>query len=59
MVEEIKTGDTLIIDLNASKLTNSSSDKTYELKSLGEVIEIIEAGNIFEYARKTGMIPSA
>ena len=25
-------------------------------KSLGEVIEIIEAGNIFEYARKTGMI---
>ena len=48
-----------IIDLNASTLTNSSSDKTYELKSLGEVIEIIEAGNIFEYARKTGMIPSA
>ena len=58
MVEEIKTGDTLVIDLNASTLTNSSSDKIYELKSLGEVIEIIEAGNIFEYARKKGMIPS-
>ena len=58
MVEEIKTGDALIIDLNASTMTNSSSDKVYDLKSLGEVIEIIEAGNIFEYARKTGMIPS-
>ena len=59
MVEEIKTGDDLVIDLNKSTLTNRSSNKTYELKSLGEVIEIIEAGNIFEYARKTGMIPSA
>ncbi len=58
MVEEIKTGDDLVIDLNASTLTNRSANKTYELKSLGEVIEIIEAGDIFEYARKTGMIPS-
>ena len=59
MVEEIKTGDGLVIDLNNSTLANISSNKPYELKSLGEVIEIIEAGNIFEYARKTGMIPSA
>lgn len=59
MVEEIKTGDDLVIDLNANTLTNRSGNKTYELKSLGEVIEIIEAGNIFEYARKTGMISSA
>ena len=59
MVKEIKTGDDLVIDLNKSNLTNRSSNKIYELKSLGEVIEIIEAGNIFEYARKTGMIPSA
>lgn len=59
LAEEINTGDDLLIDLNANTLTNRSSKKTYELKSLGEVIEIIEAGNIFEYARKTGMIPSA
>jgi 3-isopropylmalate/(R)-2-methylmalate dehydratase small subunit len=58
LVDEIKTGDDLIIDLNANTLTNRSSKITYDLKSLGEVIEIIEAGNIFEYARKTGMIPS-
>ena len=59
LVDEIKTGDDLSIDLNASTITNRSSKKVYDLKSLGEVIDIIEAGNIFEYARKTGMIPSA
>ncbi len=59
LVEEIKTGDDLMIDLNANTVTNRSRKKTYDLKSLGEVIEIIEAGNIFEYARKMGMMPSA
>ncbi len=59
LIEEIKTGDDLSIDLQANTLTNRSSGKIYELKSLGEVIDIIEAGDIFAYARKTGMIPSA
>ena len=58
LVEDIKTGDDLKIDLTENILTNKTQEKTYDLKSLGEVIEIIEAGNIFEYARKTGMIPS-
>ena len=56
LVDEINTGDTILIDLNAETLTNKTSDKSYKLKSLGEVIDIIEAGNIFEYARKTGLI---
>ena len=59
LVEEIKTGDDLKIDLNATTLTNKTQNKTYDLKSLGEVIDIIEAGNIFEYARKNGMIASS
>ena len=58
LVEDIKTGDDLKIDLTENTLTNKTQDKTYDPKSLGEVIEIIEAGNIFEYARKTGMIAS-
>ena len=58
LVEDIKTGDDLKIDLTENILTNKTQEKTYDLKSLGEVIEIIEAGNIFEYARKTGMIAS-
>ncbi len=56
LAEDIKTGDQLSIDVEAETLTNKTANKTYELKSLGEVIEIIKAGNIFEYAKKTGMI---
>ena len=56
LVEEIKTGDALVIDVDAGTLTNKTSGKQYALNSLGEVIDIIEAGNIFEYARKSGMI---
>jgi 3-isopropylmalate/(R)-2-methylmalate dehydratase small subunit len=57
IADEVNTGDTILIDLTAETLTNKTSGKSYKLKSLGEVIEIIEAGNIFEYARKTGLIP--
>ena len=49
----------LKIDLNENTLINKSQEKNFNLKSLGEVIDIIEAGNIFEYARKSGMIPSS
>jgi 3-isopropylmalate/(R)-2-methylmalate dehydratase small subunit len=56
--EEIKTGDEISIDLEAYTLTNETQNKTYPLNFLGDVIDIIEAGNIFEYARKSGLIPS-
>ena len=58
VMDGINTGDMLKIDLEAETLTNKTSGKSYKLKSLGEVIDIIEAGNIFEYARKTGLIAS-
>ncbi len=58
LVEEIKTGDALTIDLKAETLTNNSTQKIYSLKSLGEVADIVSAGNIFEYARQAGMIPN-
>ena len=58
LVDEVKTGDFLVIDIEKETLTNKTTGKSWSLKSLGEVIEIIRAGNIFEYARQTGMIPS-
>ena len=58
LAEEIQTGDEITIDLEAYTLTNETQNKTYSLNSLGDVIDIIEAGNIFEYARKSGLIPS-
>lgn len=56
LTDEIKTGDELTIDLETYTLTNETQNKTYSLNSLGDVIEIIEAGDIFEYARKSGLI---
>ncbi|MFQ5717737.1 MAG: 3-isopropylmalate dehydratase [Nitrospinales bacterium] len=58
LCKEIKTGDSLTIDTKNYSLTNRTQNKQYDLKPLGDVIEIIRAGNIFEYARKTGMIKS-
>lgn len=53
---EIKTGDELEINLEYYSLKNLSSKKNYSLKSLGDVLPIVEAGGLFEYARKTEMI---
>ena len=58
LVDEICTGDKLIIDVEKETLTNETTNTPYTLKSLGEVIEIIRAGNIFEYARQSGLITS-
>jgi 3-isopropylmalate/(R)-2-methylmalate dehydratase small subunit len=57
LVEEIKTGDELIIDLKKCNLTNvSQGNKTYTLKPLGDVTPIIEAGGVFQYAKQSGML---
>ena len=54
--DKIKTGDELEINLKENKLTDLNTNEAYTLRELGEVLPIIEAGDIFEYARKTGMI---
>lgn len=59
LINEIKTGDTVSINISESALTNKTQNKTYELKPLGDVIEILEAGNIFEYAKKTGLMKTS
>ena len=50
----VKTGDTAEVDLDANTLTIAG--KTYPLKPLGDARPVIDAGGIFEYARRTGMI---
>ena len=57
LIDSIQTGDELVIDLEASTLSNTTQNKTFPLQPLGDVIDIIEAGDIFEYARKSGLIP--
>ncbi|MDE1171028.1 MAG: 3-isopropylmalate dehydratase [Verrucomicrobium sp.] len=57
LVDEIKTGDHVEIDFDKDQLR--ANGKTYQLKPLGDVRPVIEAGGIFNYARQSGMIPSA
>ena len=40
----------------AGKLTNQTSGESFELQPLGEVGPIIEAGGVFPYAKKVGML---
>ncbi len=57
LIHEIKTGDELVIDLKTSTLTNvSQGNKVYPLNSQGDVVPIIEAGGVFEYAKQSGML---
>jgi len=37
-------------------LKNVTSGKSYGLRPLGDVLDIVTAGGIFAYARKTGML---
>lgn len=50
-----RTGDEVEIDLAGNKIRNISQGLENELAPLGDVAEIIEAGNVFEYAKKVGM----
>jgi 3-isopropylmalate/(R)-2-methylmalate dehydratase small subunit len=56
LVDKIKTGDELEIDMAKSTLKNLTDGKTYQLKPLGDVAPIIEAGGVFDYAKQTGML---
>lgn len=52
----IKTGAELRIDLGNYTLRDLTGNTTYKLLSPGDVLPIINAGGLFKYARKTGLI---
>jgi len=56
LVDEICTGDEVTIDLVNKVLKNTTTGDQWELQGLGDVAPIIEAGGIFEYAKKVGML---
>ncbi len=56
LIDKIRTNDELEIDLINNKLKNITTGSEYSLKPLGDILPIIEAGNIFEYARQNNMI---
>jgi 3-isopropylmalate/(R)-2-methylmalate dehydratase small subunit len=54
--DQIKTGDEVELDVNSNILKNLTTGKTFNLRSLGDILPIIEAGDIFKFARLSGMI---
>jgi len=54
LCELIQTGDEVTLDFDAGTL--QWKDRLIQLKPLGEVRPVVEAGGIFNYARQTGMI---
>ncbi len=53
--EQIKTGDELEIDLPNLTLHSLTTGLVYPLQSLGDVLEIVKAGDVFAYARQSGL----
>jgi 3-isopropylmalate/(R)-2-methylmalate dehydratase small subunit len=59
LCETVKTGDVLTVDLDAGTVTVKGTGRTFSFKSLGDVRPVVDAGGLFNYARKTGMIAAA
>jgi 3-isopropylmalate/(R)-2-methylmalate dehydratase small subunit len=58
LCERICTGDELRIDVERGVLQNLTTKEEWKLKPLGEVAPILEAGGLFTYAQKVGMLPT-
>jgi 3-isopropylmalate/(R)-2-methylmalate dehydratase small subunit len=58
LCEVLKTGEIVTVDLDAATLTIKATGKVYSLKPLGDVRPVVDAGGLFNYARKTGMMPA-
>jgi 3-isopropylmalate/(R)-2-methylmalate dehydratase small subunit len=57
LVEKIRTGDELEVHLLENYVINKTKNgERYELRPIGDVLPIIEAGDVFKYAKKVGMV---
>src|SRR5262245_61344674 len=56
LCDALKTGDEVTVDLDAGTVTVKSTGKAHEFKPLGDVRPVVDAGGLYNYARKTGMI---
>jgi 3-isopropylmalate/(R)-2-methylmalate dehydratase small subunit len=56
LCDVLKTGDVVKVDLDACTVTAKDSGKVTSFKALGDVRPVVDAGGLFNYARKTGMI---
>lgn len=55
LIEKIKTGDELEVDVDHHRVKHIATGEIFTLKPIGEALPIIEAGDIFKYAKQKGM----
>jgi len=56
LVDKIRTGDELEVHLLDGYVINKTQNQRHGLKPLGDVLPIIEAGGVFNYAKEAGML---
>lgn len=56
LCDQFETGQEVTIDFEQNQIINHTLSQVYDLKPIGEVGPVIDAGGIFAYARQTGMI---
>jgi 3-isopropylmalate/(R)-2-methylmalate dehydratase small subunit len=54
----LKTGDVVTVDLDKATVAVQQTGKVHSFKALGDVRPVVDAGGLFNYARKTGMMPA-
>ena len=59
LCDVLKTGDVVTVDLDALTVTVQATGQVHSFKPLGDVRPVVDAGGLFNYARQTGMIPTA
>jgi 3-isopropylmalate/(R)-2-methylmalate dehydratase small subunit len=59
LCDVLKSGDMISVDLDAATVTVEATGKVYPFKPLGEVRPVVDAGGLFNFARQSGMIPTA
>ena len=58
LCDVLKTGEVITVDLDAQTVTVKATGTVFKFKPLGDVRPVVDAGGLFNYARKSGMIPA-
>jgi 3-isopropylmalate/(R)-2-methylmalate dehydratase small subunit len=56
LIDKIRTGDELEVHLDRQIVLNKTRGEEYPIRPLGDVLPIIEAGDVFKYAKQAGML---
>jgi 3-isopropylmalate/(R)-2-methylmalate dehydratase small subunit len=57
LCDVLKTGDVVSVELDAETVTVKRTGAVHKFKPLGEVRPVVDACGLFNYARKSGMMP--